>query len=157
MVACVARGGVMGLNGTLPWHIPEDLRHFKAVTLGHAIVMGRKTYASIGRALPGRRSIVVSREPTFEAPGCETATSLERALALAWASDDEPRVIGGASIYREALPRTTRVYLTRLARDVAGDVFFPVEGLAAFREVERVAGETEGVAFLTLVREEAGR
>jgi dihydrofolate reductase len=157
LVACVANGGVLGLDGGMPWHIPEDLRHFKRVTSGHAVVMGRKTHASIGRPLPGRRNIVVTRDAALDAPGCETATSLDRALELAWERDEEPRVIGGAAIYREALPRITRVFLTRLHRDVAGDVFFPLEALAAFHETARVAGETDGVEFLTLEREAPAR
>jgi dihydrofolate reductase len=157
LVACVANGGALGLNGGMPWHIPEDLRHFKRVTLGHAVVMGRKTHASIGRPLPGRRNIVVSRDASLEAPGCETASSLEQALELAWERDEEPRVIGGAAIYLEALPRVTRVFLTRLHRDVVGDVFFPLEELAAFHESERVVGETDGVEFLTLQREAPAR
>ncbi|HQY60540.1 MAG: dihydrofolate reductase [Myxococcales bacterium] len=157
LVACVANAGAIGLKGGMPWHIPEDLRHFRNVTLGHAVVMGRRTHASIGRPLPGRRNIIVSRDRALEAPGCETATSLDQALALAWEGDDEPRVIGGAAIYRDALPRVTRVFLTRLHRDVEADVFFPLEGLAGFHETERVAGETDGVEFVTFQREAPAR
>ena len=153
LVACVANGGVLGHDGGMPWHIPEDLRHFKQMTWGHAVVMARQTYASIGRPLPGRRNIVVTRDGALEAPGCELAASLDRALELAWERDEEPRVIGGAALYREALPRATRVFLTRLHRDVAGDVFFPLEELAGFHETSRAAGETDGVEFLTLERE----
>ncbi len=157
LVVCVADDGSIGKAGALPWHIPEDLRHFRAKTLGHAVIMGRKTHASIGRALPGRRNLVVSRDPGFRAPGCEVAGSLDAALELAWAGDDEPRVIGGAALYAEALPRVTRVFLTRVHRDGQGDVFFPLASLAGFREVLRSPGETPEVEFLTLERAPANR
>jgi dihydrofolate reductase len=150
MVVAIGEGHVIGDAGGLPWRIPEDLRHFKAVTIGHAIIMGRKTHASIGRPLEGRRNIVVSR--TADAfDGCELARSLEEAIALARTSDDEPRVIGGASLYEEALPVATRIYLTEVRRAVKGDTFFHLDR-RAWRETSRRKGESEGVEFVTLER-----
>lgn len=150
MVVAIADGGVVGKGGGLPWRIPEDLRHFKDVTLGHAVIMGRKTHASIGRPLPGRRNIVVSRSADgFD--GCEKATSLEEAIAMARTTDEEPRIIGGATLYEEALPLATRIYLTEIHRPVEGDTFFHLDR-AGFREVERRAGESAGVEFVTLER-----
>lgn len=152
MVVCVADDGTIGKDGGLPWHLPEDLRHFKAVTMGHAIVMGRRTHASIGRALPGRRSIVVTRDPSYVAPGCEIAPSLERALELARETDDEPRVIGGSSLYAEALPSATRIFLTRWHRVAHGDVFFPLDALAEFETTERRMAETPDLEMCVLDR-----
>lgn len=152
MVVCVANGGTIGKDGTLPWHLPEDLRHFKAVTMGHAMIMGRKTYASIGRALPGRRSLVVTRDRGFSAPGCDVFGSLDEAIAAARATDDEPRIIGGSSLYAEALAQTTRIYLTRLHRDVEGDTFFPLDALADFDLRETRKAETPDVEMQILER-----
>ena len=127
IVVAVARDGVLGKDGGLPWHVPEDLRHFRRVTTGHAIVLGRRTWASIGRPLPERRMIVVSRTLRAEElpAGVELARDLDAALARARETDGEPRVVGGAEIYAAALPRTTRLFLTEIDRDVAGDVRFP--------------------------------
>lgn len=150
LVVAMARGGVIGKDGDLPWRISEDMRHFKRVTMGHAIIMGRKTHASIGRPLPGRRNIVVSRSAgAFE--GCESATSLEEAIAMARTSDGEPRVIGGATIYEQALPLATRIFLTEIQRQFEGDTFFRFDR-AGWREVERREGETDGVEFVVLER-----
>ena len=150
LVVAIADGGVIGSGGGLPWRIPEDLQHFKSVTMGHAIIMGRKTHASIGRALAGRRNIVVSRTADrFD--GCEKATSLEEAIALARATDDEPRIIGGATIYDAALALATRIYLTEIHRKVEGDAFFRFDR-AAWREVERRTAQSDGVEFVTLER-----
>ncbi len=155
MVVAVARDGVIGQTGGhlgLPWHIPEDLRHFKALTTGHAILMGRRTHEAIGRALPKRRNIVLTRSGrTFE--GCETFGSLEDAIAAARSEGDAmPMIIGGASVYRQALPLTTVVHLTRVERAVEGDATFPMDALEGFEEVERRVGETPDVTFLTLRR-----
>ncbi len=150
LVVAIADGGVIGKDGTLPWRIPEDLQHFKATTMGHAIIMGRKTHASIGRPLAGRRNIVVSRTADgFE--GCEKATSLEKAIALARTTDDEPRIIGGAALYEAALPLATRVFLTEVHRRVDGDAYFHLDR-SGWREVERRPGASEGVEFVTLER-----
>lgn len=124
ILVAVAKNGIIGREGRLPWHLPDDLRRFKRLTTGHAIVMGRRTYESIGRALPGRRSVVLSRDPAFAPPGIEVVRSLDAALA-ACAGEEEVFVIGGESLFREALPRADRVYLTRVHADIAGEVRFP--------------------------------
>ncbi len=150
LVVAIGNGGVIGQHGALPWHIPEDLKHFKAVTMGHAILMGRKTYDSIGRPLPGRRTIVVS-QTARAIDGCEVAPSLPAAIALARTTDDEPRVVGGARLYEEALPLATRIYLTEVHGTVDGDAFFHLDR-AGWRETSRRQGETRGVEFVTLER-----
>jgi len=124
LVVAWAHGRVIGRDGTLPWHLPEDLKHFRALTMGHSIVMGRKTWDSIGRALPGRRSIVVTRNPGWSAAGCEVARSLEQALALC-AGEPEVFVIGGAQLFEQALPQARRLFLTRIDAAFEGDVHFP--------------------------------
>lgn len=150
LVVAMARNRGIGLNGQLPWHLPEDLKRFKALTLGHALIMGRKTHESIGRPLPGRRNLVVTRSGAAFA-GCETAASLEAAMRLARETDPMPMVIGGAELYAQALPYATHLYLTRVDRDVEADTFFP--GLIE-AEWEQVRQEpvSEGVSFLELVR-----
>lgn len=165
LVIAIARNGAIGLKGALPWRIPEDMKHFKRVTLGHAVIMGRKTYESIGKPLIGRRNIVVSR--SMESPSVvidnlvisssvdhEVARTVDNALKLAWFSDDEPRVIGGAEIYRAALPFATRIILTEVNRDVEADTFFEFDR-AEWNEVERRAGEDPTVSYVTLERKGA--
>lgn len=124
LVAAVAENGVIGRSGGLPWRLPDDLRHFKRLTMGHVLVMGRRTWASIGRALPGRRTIVLSRDPAFPADGAACAPSLDAALAAA-SGARSVFVVGGASVYAAALPRADRIHLTRVHADVPGDVTFP--------------------------------
>lgn len=143
---------VIGKGNELPWRLPEDLKHFRAVTTGHAILMGRLTHQSIGRALPGRRNIVVTSRPELVAEGCEAAPSLEAALAMAYETDDEPRIIGGARLYADALPVATKLFLTEVHRPIEGDVFFPQLDRAAWREIERRPGETPDVEFVVLER-----
>ncbi|MCP5071050.1 MAG: dihydrofolate reductase [bacterium] len=142
---------VIGKDGDLPWHLPEDLRFFKKTTMGHAMIMGRKCYASIGRALPGRRSLVLSRNPEFEAPGCEVFPDFDVALAAARETDPCPFVIGGAAIYELAMPLVTRLVVTEVHEVHAGDVYFPRFDEGAFREVERRASDA-GLTFRTLER-----
>jgi dihydrofolate reductase len=141
LIAAVARNGVIGKDGALPWHVSEDLKHFKKTTDGHVIIMGRKTHDSIGRPLPKRRNIVVTRQTGARFPGCEAAHSLDEAIALARTTDDCPFIIGGASLYKEALPLATELHLTTIDEDVAGDTYFP-EDLSEFVEVESRPGET---------------
>jgi dihydrofolate reductase len=152
LVVAVARNGVIGKGGALPWRIPEDLRHFKRVTVGHAIIMGRKTWDSIGRPLPERRNVVLTRDASLTLPGAEVVTSLEQGLRLAYERDDEPRVIGGGELYRLALPLATRVFLTEVDREVDGDAFFPALERAEWRETERRAGDDATVSYVTLER-----
>lgn len=152
IIVARARNGVIGHRNALPWHLPEDLRHFKAVTTGHAIVMGRKTFESIGRALPGRRSIVVTRDPHWRHEGCERAASLSEAIAIAARPGadasigiDEVFVIGGAQLYREALPRADRLIVTEIELEPEGDAHFAAPGppqwaLQARREMVSAGG-----------------
>ena len=136
LIAAVAANGTIGLDNRLPWRLPEDLRRFKALTLGHPVVMGRRTWDSIGRPLPGRTNIVVTRSTRFAAPGALIAHTLDEALAAA-AAADEVFVIGGGDLYRAALPLAHRLLLTEIRRDFAGDAFFPAFDRAAFRETSR--------------------
>jgi dihydrofolate reductase len=136
IIAAVARNGVIGRDNTLPWRLPADLQHFKKTTTGHAIIMGRKNHEDIGRPLPNRRNIVITRDPDFVAEGCLAAHSLDEALALS-AADDEVFVIGGAQIYALALPLANRLYLTEVKADVQGDVRFPHFDRAQWRETFR--------------------
>ncbi|MEW5741591.1 MAG: dihydrofolate reductase [Myxococcota bacterium] len=150
LVVAMARNRGIGLAGKLPWHLPEDLKRFKALTLGHALIMGRKTHESIGRPLPGRRNIVVTRSGA-SFPGCETAGSLLEAMTLARTTDPEPFVIGGAELYAQALPYATRLCITEVDRDVAADTYFPALVTAEWQEVRREA-ITENVTFTEWAR-----
>ena len=123
LIAAVARNGVIGRNGDLPWRLPADLKRFKELTTGHAIIMGRKTFESIGRPLPNRQNIVLSSSPSFVAEGCAVVSSIEEAIMVA--GEGEVFVIGGHSVYREFLPSSDRLYLTRVDAEVSGDVTFP--------------------------------
>jgi dihydrofolate reductase len=125
LIAAVAENGVIGQENKLPWHLPADLKHFKAMTLGKPVLMGRKTWESLGRPLPGRHNIVITRQVGYKVPaGVTVAASLEKALTLA-GQEAEVMVIGGAQIYRQALPLADKVYLTRVALSPTGDTFFP--------------------------------
>jgi dihydrofolate reductase len=146
--------GVIGRGGTLPWHLPEDLRRFKLITLGHPIVMGRRTWESIGRPLPGRRSIVVTRNPRWSAPGSERAASLAQALAMC-AGAPEVFVIGGAELFAEALPLAQRLFVTEIDAAFEGDTFFPPIDRARWRQtsgehVEPTSSRPFGIDFITL-------
>jgi dihydrofolate reductase len=152
LVVAVARNGVIGREGKLPWNHPEDLRHFRRVTLGHAVIMGRKTWDSIGRPLPKRRNLVVSRDRALRLEGAEVLHDLPAAIARAREEDEAPRVIGGSSIFAEALPLATTIYLTEIAEDVEGDVRFPPLDRAQWQETERRAGEDPALSFVTLER-----
>ena len=126
LICAMARNGVIGNNNALPWRLPEDLRHFRRTTMGHSIIMGRKTFESIGRPLPGRGNIVVSRRADYEAEGVRVQDSLEAALRLAESiaaidGTEQAFVIGGAELYRLALPRANRFHLTRIHADIPGD------------------------------------
>ena len=136
LVAAVAANGIIGANGKLPWHLPEDLRHFKALTLGRPVIMGRKTWESLGKPLPGRENIVVTRAPGYEAPGASVASSLDEALALC-AGEPTAFVIGGGELYAEALPLADGLVLTEIRRDYAGDARFPRFERSAWRETQR--------------------
>ena len=149
-MAAVADNGVIGADGGIPWHLPEDLRHFKAVTFGHTLVMGRRTFDSIGRPLPGRQTVVVTRQAAWAHEGVRTAGSLEAALA---AVQGEAHVVGGAEIYALTLPFADRLELTEVAGSPAGDVLFPVWDRSLWREAARE--QHDGFAFVTWVRRTA--
>ncbi len=137
IIAAMAENGVIGRDGQLPWHLKADLQRFKRLTMGHTIIMGRKTWESIGRPLPGRRMVVVTRQNGYQAEGVQVAASLDDALALArLAGDEEAFIIGGAEIYRLALPLADRLYLTRVLAPVEGDTTFPEFDASHWRLVE---------------------
>ena len=124
LVVAAANNNVIGSGGDLPWHLPDDLRSFKRITTGKPIIMGRKTHESIGRALPDRRNIVLTRDVSYRAPGCLVADSVQEALVLA-GDTDEVMVIGGGEIYRAFLSVAQRIYLTRVDTNIEGDTEFP--------------------------------
>lgn len=150
LIVAASLNGVIGRDGGLPWHIPEDLKYFRKNTVGHAIIMGRKTYDSIGRPLPKRRNIVVTRQANLALSGCEVVHSLEAALAMAWMEDEEPRVIGGATLYAQAMPQATRLFLTEVQEHIEGDTFFPEWIPSQWHEIKSVSGD--GVLFRELTR-----
>ncbi len=124
LIVAMARNRTIGVNNTLPWRIPEDLRHFKALTMGHHMIMGRKTFDSIGKPLPGRTTVIVTRNKAFQAECCVVAHSLQDAVT-ACANDEEIFVVGGAELYAQALPLASTLYLTEIEQDVNGDAYFP--------------------------------
>lgn len=152
LIVAMARNRVIGRDGGMPWHLPEDLRHFRELTLGKPVLMGRRTCESLGRALPGRTNVVVTRDPAYRAPpGFEVYGSLEQALA-ACAAAPEIMVIGGATIYEQVFPLADRIYLTLIDRDFEGDTLFPEYDETAWRETGRSdrAGAAFGYSFVTL-------
>ena len=124
IIVAMARNRVIGAAGAIPWHLPNELKLFKSVTMGHHIIMGRKTYESIGRLLPGRTTVIVTRQPDYHVPGALSAHSLDAAIA-ACRGDDNIFVIGGGELYRAALPLADRIYLTTVDAEPAGDTFMP--------------------------------
>ena len=142
LIFAVARNGVIGKDNDLPWRLPEDMRHFKAVTMGKPIVMGRKTYDSIGRPLPGRSNIVITRNAGFQAEGVSVVSSLNAALELAENIStgdgvEEVVIMGGAQIYAAALPLADRLYATEVHADVEGDALLPTVDWTQWREISR--------------------
>lgn len=144
VVATDSRRGI-GINNKLPWHLPEDLAFFKRTTSGHPIIMGRKTFESIGRPLPKRRNIVVTRNPGWQHEGAETASSLPSAVALA--GEGEAFIIGGAQIYAEALPLTQRLIVTEIDKAFDCDAFFPQIDPAVWQEVSREKHHSDANGF----------
>lgn len=135
LIAAMAANRVIGRNNTIPWHLPGEQKRFKETTWGHTIIMGRKTHESIGRPLPGRRNIIVTRNPHYQAKGCEIAASLDHAYTLC---QDDKRVfnIGGEQLYREGIKVADSLILTVLRQSVAGDVFFPEFSKKEFKRVK---------------------
>ena len=149
IIVAIAENGVIGNNNQLIWHIPGDLKRFKALTMGHHIVMGRKTWESIGRPLPGRKSIVVSRNGNYSVEGAVVVNSLNDAISMA-SGDDEIFIIGGGELYRQALPIANRLYLTKVHRSFEGDVSFPEINMAEWKEMHSEKGkptETDGLEY----------
>ena len=135
------RARVIGVGNKMPWHLPDELKHFRSVTSGYPVVMGRKTFESIGRPLPNRRNIVITRQPGYIAPGCEVVPSLTDGLELV---GNDAFVIGGGEIYAQALPLANRLYLTYVDTEVAGgDTRFPQVDPAEWREIERERHEAD--------------
>lgn len=142
ILAAVARNGVIGADGGLPWHLPDELRLFKETTLGHVLVMGRRTYESIGTPLPGRTTVVVTRQPGWAADDeVLVAHSLEKALEQARRIDDEVFVVGGGEVFSEALPHADRLALTIVDQEPEGDTVFPEIDWAGWREARREPGD----------------
>ena len=141
LVVAMAKNRVIGSQNKLPWSIPEDLKRFREITLGHPIIMGRKTYESIGRPLPKRTNIVVTRDVSARFEGCHAALSLDEAIEKAHHEDipgrDEVMVIGGGEIYKQALPLADRIYLTLIGHEVQGEAYFPEFQWADYREISR--------------------
>jgi len=137
LIVAMARNRVIGVNNTLPWHLPADLKHFKALTMGHHIVMGRKTYESIGKPLPGRTSVVVTRNADYAPQGVVVVNSLEAAIS-ACGNDEEIFVIGGAELYRQIIDLADRIYLTEIDADISGDAHFTEFDRKLWQETERV-------------------
>ena len=135
IIAAMGRNRAIGMKGQLPWHLPRELRHFKNATMGKPIVMGRRTWQSIGRALPGRQNLVVTRDPAFRANGCDVVYSLDQAAARA--TGGEVMIIGGGQLYLEAIPHADRMILTRVDCEPAADTWFPEWDERAWRRASK--------------------
>lgn len=147
LIVAMGSNRVIGVDNRMPWHLSADLKRFRHITLGKPVLMGRKTFESIGRPLPERTNIVLTGNPGYAAPGCVVAHSLEEALRMA--GEGEVMVIGGAALYQACLPRAERLYLTLIHREFAGDTFFPAFDPAEWREAARedVADDPSGLSY----------
>lgn len=160
IIVAMAANGVIGNDNELPWHLPADLKHFKQTTMGKPILMGRKTWESIGRPLPGRTNIVITRDSAYSATGCIVVNSIEAALAAA-GEQDEVMVIGGAELYRQVLPCADTIYLTRIHASFDGDTRFPEISDTEWQQLERIDHEADeknlqDYSFIRLERVQAG-
>lgn len=159
LIVARARNGTIGRDNNLPWRLPEDLAHFKRTTMGAPIIMGRKTWESIGRPLPGRRNIVVTRNPALKIEGCDVVTSLEDAQRLC-VGVEQVFLIGGAQLYAEALPSADRLIVTEIDADIPGDAFFPAPDMSRWvmtaREAHRSEANGFDYAFVTYERPPSG-
>ena len=157
MIVAMAHNRIIGADNDMPWHMPADLKHFKATTMGKPVVMGRKTYESIGKALPGRRNIVITRDSSYQLSDADVAHDIDDALALC-ATEDEVMIIGGGSIYASLIEHADTLHLTFIDADVAGDTEFPDwHQYGQWREVSRVAHQADdknphNYEFVQLVR-----
>nr|AIA16836.1 Dihydrofolate reductase [uncultured bacterium] len=138
-IVAMSKNRVIGRNNQLPWHLPEDLKRFKRITMGHPMIMGRKTFESIGRVLPGRESIIITRQKDYQVPGAVVVPSLKDAIEYCRnkSQTDEAFVIGGGEVFRDAMPLLNRIHLTLIDAEIEGDVFFPEISKELFREVSR--------------------
>ena len=149
IIVAASANNVIGVDGQLPWRLPEDLRHFKAITMGKPMIMGRSTFESIGKALPGRQSIVLTRQANFAAEGCDVVADMEAALDAA-GDAEEVMIVGGGEIYRQFLPNADRIHLTRVQTEVRGDTTFPELDLSEWTVVaveEYPAGDDREIGF----------
>ena len=147
LIVAIANNHVIGVNNTLPWHLPEDLKRFRALTMGHHIIMGRKTYESLGRLLPGRTTVIVTRNKDYGVEGALIANSLAEAITLC-KNDDEVFVIGGAELYKDALKLANKLYVTQIDLEVQGDAFFPAFDTTEWKETLReVHTSAQGLSF----------
>ncbi|MBV1777096.1 dihydrofolate reductase [Burkholderiaceae bacterium DAT-1] len=151
LIAALASNRTVGIENRLPWHLPEDLKYFKATTSGHPIIMGRKTWDSIGRPLPNRHNIVITRNPEWRAEGADVVHTLDEAIAKA--GSGEIFVIGGATLYGEALAFADRLYLTEIDAEIEGDAWFPVWPKDQFRETSRQTHQNESFTYHFVVYE----
>ncbi|MDA1091475.1 MAG: dihydrofolate reductase [Proteobacteria bacterium] len=168
LIVAMADNRVIGLDGGMPWKISEDLKFFKAVTMGHPIIMGRKTYQAIGGALAGRTNIIVTRDPAFQADDADVVHGLDEALAQAtafeelWGGDGRPKevfIIGGAEIYAQAIDRAGRIYLTEVDQELPGDAYFPEFDRGDWKETDRQDREPEtdgGPAYSFVILDRKG-
>jgi len=155
-IAAMDKNRVIGKDNSLPWNMPADMKHFKDLTLGKPIVMGRKTYETIGKPLPNRKNIIITRDQDYKAEGCIVAHSIEESLQSA-ENAEEVMVIGGANIYKQFLPRTDKIYLTIIEHDFEGDTYFPEYNEDEWKEVEREEHKADeeneyDYVFITLER-----
>jgi dihydrofolate reductase len=156
LVVAMAQNGVIGRDNAMPWHLPDDLKRFKALTMGKPMLMGRRTFAAIGRPLPGRANLVLTRDPAWHAPGAIAVRSLDEAFGQA-GSVPELCAIGGAELYRLVLPFAGRIHLTRIHASIPGDTVFPAIDASEWREVERIEHPADArhafpMTFVTLER-----
>lgn len=151
LIVAVAHRNVIGINNALPWHLPEDLKRFRALTTGHHIIMGRKTYESLGRLLPGRTTVIVTRNKNYKVEGALVTHSLQGALMLC-GSDREPFLIGGAELYQDGLKHATKLYITQVHAEFAGDAFLPQIDLTQWQETaHETHTSAQGLVFSYIV------
>jgi dihydrofolate reductase len=137
LIVAMASNRTIGINGQMPWHLSADLKRFRKITLGHPVLMGRKTYQSIGRVLPGRRNIIISRNPDYKVIDCEVYSSL--VLAMSHCNDcEELFIIGGSELYKIMLPKSNFIYLTEIKKEFMGDTYFPPIDFNEWQEIERI-------------------
>ena len=154
LIVAIAKNRVIGVNNTLPWYLPEDLKRFRALTTGHHIIMGRKTYDSLGRLLPGRTTVIVTRNPDYKVEGAIVVHSLEAAIE-ACGDDNEAFLIGGAELYKDGLKLANKLYITEINAEYAGDAFFPELEMVEWRAGERETHQADnglGFSYITYQR-----